>query len=188
MCALDVATVEAALAHLGCAAEVVTVDPHTLEEVLDSVLLIGHAVGREGAAAALVEELRARLAAVWRSTMGRSRPRVAVLEWTDPPYAPGHWVPEMVELAGGACVLGTSGRRSVRTTWDDVRAARPDVVVVAPCGYDRAGAQAQAGVLVAAGRLPRNATVLAVDANAHWARPGPRLVDGIEELASLLRA
>ena len=188
VCALDVATVEAALAHLGCAAEVVTVDPHTLEEVLDSVLLIGHAVGREGAAAALVEELRARLAAVWRSTMGRSRPRVAVLEWTDPPYAPGHWVPEMVELAGGACVLGTSGRRSVRTTWDDVRAARPDVVVVAPCGYDRAGAQAQAGVLVAAGRLPRNATVLAVDANAHWARPGPRLVDGIEELASLLRA
>ena len=76
---------------------------------------------------------------------GRPRPRVAVLEWTDPPYAPGHWIPEMVELAGGECVLGTAGPEvGPRSRWDDLHAARPDVVVVAPCGYDRAGAQAQA--------------------------------------------
>ena len=125
------------------------------------------------------------MAAVWRGTMGRGRPRVAVLEWTDPPYAPGHWIPEMVELAGGECVLGTAGEKSVRITWDDLHAARPDVVVVAPCGYDRAGAQAQADAI--ADRLPAGVRVHAVDADGMWARPGPRLVDGVEDLAAFLR-
>ncbi|GAA5146098.1 cobalamin-binding protein [Nocardioides marinquilinus] len=190
VCALDVGTVSEALAHLGVGddVEVVTTDPHTLEEVLDSVLLLGRAVGRDNAAAALVAGLRTRLDAVRDEVARRPgpRPRVAVLEWTDPPYLPGHWIPEMVELAGGTCVLGRAGARSVRTTWDDVRAARPDVVVVAPCGYDRAGATAQAEALVAAGHLPAGAVVHPVDADAMWARPGPRLVDGVEELAGVL--
>jgi iron complex transport system substrate-binding protein len=177
--------VDEALAHLGCTAEVVTVDPHTLEEVLDSVLLLGRAVGREEAAAELVRSLRLRLAAAWRRTMGRTRPRVAVLEWTDPPYAPGHWIPEMVELAGGECVLGTAGQKSSRIEWDELHAARPDLVVVAPCGYDRAGASLQAAAV--ADRLPEGVRVHPVDADGMWARPGPRLVDGIEELASVLR-
>jgi iron complex transport system substrate-binding protein len=90
----------------------------------------------------------------------------------------------MVELAGGECVLGAAGQKSVRITWDDVAAARPDVVVVAPCGYDRAGAQAQADAL--AGTLPAGAVVHAVDADGMWARPGPRLVDSLEELAGVL--
>ncbi len=185
VCAVDVATVDEALAHLGCTAEVLTVDPHTLEEVLGSVLLLGRATGREEAAADLVQSLRQRMAAVWRSTMGFDRPRVAVLEWTDPPYAPGHWIPEMVELAGGQSVLGTPGARSGRIRWEDLHAARPDVVVVAPCGYDRAGAQAQADAL--ADELPAGVRVHAVDADGMWARPGPRLIDGVEELASVLR-
>jgi iron complex transport system substrate-binding protein len=184
VCAIDVSTVEDALAHLGCSAEVLTIDPHTLEDVLGSVLLLGRATGRDEAAAELVRSLRLRMAAVWRSTMGFDRPRVAVLEWTDPPYAPGHWIPEMVELAGGESVLGAAGQKSVRVTWDDVAAARPDVVVVAPCGYDRAGAQAQADAV--AGLLPAGVRVHAVDADGMWARPGPRLVDGAEELASVL--
>jgi len=184
VCAVDVATVDDALTHLGCTAEVLTVDPHTLEEVLDSVLLLGQVTGREQVAAELVQSLRERMAAVWRSTMGRPRPRVAVLEWTEPPYAPGHWIPEMIELAGGECVLGAAGQRSVRITWADVAAARPDVVVVAPCGYDRAGAQTQADAI--SDRLPLGARVHAVDADGMWARPGPRLVDGIEELAQFL--
>jgi iron complex transport system substrate-binding protein len=184
VCAVDVSTVDEALAHLGCTAEVVTVDPHTLEEVLDSVLVLGRAVGREEAAAELVRSLRLRLAAVWRRTMGRRRPRVAVLEWTDPPYAPGHWIPEMVELAGGECVLGTAGQKSSRIEWDELHAARPDLVVVAPCGYDRAGASLQAAAVM--DRLPAGVRVHAVDADGMWARPGPRLVDGIEELASVL--
>ncbi len=184
VCAVDVATVDDALAHLGCTAEVLTVDPHTLEEVLGSVLLLGQATGHEEVAAELVQSLRQRMAAVWRGTMGRGRPRVAVLEWTDPPYAPGHWIPEMVELAGGTNVLGAAGQKSVRVTWDDVAAARPDVVVVAPCGYDRAGAQSQADTI--APLLPTGVRVHAVDADGMWARPGPRLVDGVEELARVL--
>ena len=188
VCAVDVATVDEALTHLGCTAEVLTVDPHTLEEVMGSILLLGKATGREPAAAELVADLRARMAAAWRMNLGRRRPRVAVLEWTDPPYAPGHWIPEMVELAGGECVLGTAGAKSVRVLWEDVHAARPDVVVVAPCGFDRAGAQEQADRLVAEGLLPDGVLVVAVDADGMWARPGPRLVDGVEELAAALRA
>jgi iron complex transport system substrate-binding protein len=187
VCAVDVTTVDAALAHLGCQAEVLTVDAHTLDEVLESVLLLGRATGHEAVAGDLVASLRARLDAVRASVAGRRRPRVAVLEWTDPPYAPGHWIPEMVELAGGACVLGTAGEKSTRILWDDLYAARPDVVVVAPCGYDRAGAQAQTDALVRDGLLPDGVLVHPVDADGMWARPGPRLVDGVEELASVLR-
>ncbi|MFL6165128.1 MAG: ABC transporter substrate-binding protein [Ornithinibacter sp.] len=186
VCAVDVTAVDDALAHLGCNATVLTVDPHTLDEVLESVVAVGRATGREGAALTLVRSLRDRLDAVRTRVRGRPHPRVVVLEWTDPPYAPGHWIPEMVVAAGGEPVLGNVGEKSVRVTWDAVHAAAPEVVVVAPCGFDRAGAQQQADGLVAAGLLPPGVLVHAVDANAHWARPGPRLVEGVEELAALL--
>ncbi len=186
VCAVDVGTVDAALEHLGCRADVLTTDPHTLGEVLGSVRALGRRVGRGDAADALVARLEARLASVRARVAGRARPRVLVLEWTDPPYAPGHWIPEMVEAAGGECVLGEAGQKSVRVRWEDVHAARPDVVVVAPCGFDRAASQAQADQLLADGLLPDGVRVHAVDANASWARPGPRLVDGVEELAAVL--
>jgi len=108
-----------------------------------------------------------------------------VLEWTDPPFAPGHWVPEMVGLAGGDSVLGAAGEKSFRVTWDQVVAARPEVVVCAPCGYGLEHSRELAEQLVAAGVLP-DVPVWAVDANASFARPGPRLVDGVESLARLL--
>jgi iron complex transport system substrate-binding protein len=111
---------------------------------------------------------------------------VVLLEWTDPPFAPGHWVPEMIDAAGGEAVLGTPGSASLRTTWEAVHAAAPDVVVAAPCGYDLAGATALADELVASGVLPSGVPVHPVDANAAWARPGTRLIDGVEELAALL--
>jgi iron complex transport system substrate-binding protein len=186
VCAVDVSVVDDALAHLGCTADVLTLDPHTLAEVDDAVLRLGAATGRTAAAEALVASTRARLEAVRSHVAGRPRPRVAVLEWTDPPYAPGHWIPEMVDVAGGECVLGTAGAPSTRVTWETVHAAEPEVYVVAPCGFDRDGAQAQADALLAQGLVPRDARVLAVDANASWARPGTRLVDGIEELAAYL--
>jgi iron complex transport system substrate-binding protein len=185
VCAVDVSVVDEALQHLGCSAEVLTIDPHTLDEVLASVATLGKATGTEQRADALVADLRARLDEVVRRTAGRVPRRTLVLEWTDPPFAPGHWVPEMVGLAGGESVLGAPGQKSHRVTWDDVRSSRPDVVVCAPCGYGLGQSVALAGDLVAAGVLP-DVPVWAVDANASFARPGPRLVDGVEALAGIL--
>ncbi|ANH38439.1 Vitamin B12-binding protein [Nocardioides dokdonensis FR1436] len=185
VCAIDVGSVDEALAHLGCRAEVLSFDPHTIAEIRESVLRIGAAVGRPDEAARLAAPLEP-LTVTTGPAPGGTRARVVVLEWTDPPYAPGHWIPEMVEAAGGECLLGTAGAKSVRVTWDDVRAARPDLVVVAPCGYDRAAAQEQADRLVASGVLPPGVAVHAVDANAHWARPGPRVADGVADLRGAL--
>ena len=186
VCAVDVSVVDDALAHLGCTADVLTIDPHTLEEVLESFVTIGAAVGREQEGRDLAEDQRRRLREIGVRTHRLAKPRVLFLEWTDPPFAPGHWIPEMILLAGGIPLLGTPGEKSRRITWDQARAADPDVVVVAPCGYDLAGASALAGELVASGVLPAGLPVHAVDANASWARPGTRLVDGVEELARLL--
>ena len=186
VCAVDVSVVDDALAHLGCTAEVLTIDPYTLDEVLVSIETLGKATGHQREAADLVADQRARLDAVRRRVAGRARPRVMFLEWTDPPFAPGHWIPEMVEAAGGEAVLATAGEKSRRVTWEAVHASRPDLVVVAPCGFDRAGCQALTEELEASGVLPPGVPTYAVDANASWARPGTRLVDGVEELAGVL--
>ncbi|MGB0099503.1 MAG: cobalamin-binding protein [Nocardioides sp.] len=186
VCAVDVSVVDDALSYLGCRAEVLTIDPHTVDEVLASILTLGRATGRLSEATDLVASQRSRLAAVRARVAGRTRPRVMLLEWTDPPYAPGHWVPEMIEAAGGECLLGRTGAKSERVSWEAVHEAAPDLVVVAPCGYDLAGAQLLADDLVASGVLPPGVPVHAVDANAAWARPGTRLVDGVEELAAVL--
>ncbi len=186
VCAVDVSVVQDALEHLGCTAEVLTIDPHTLEEVFASIELLGATTGHDEAARVLVAAQRARLDVVRERVAARARPRVMVLEWTDPPFAPGHWIPEMITLAGGLPVLGTPGEKSVRVSWDQVHAARPDAIIVAPCGFDRDGSAALADELVASGVLPPGVPVYAVDANASWARPGTRLVDGVEELAEIL--
>lgn len=186
VCAVDVATVDDAMAHLGCDGRVVTVDPMSLDEVLVSIETVGAAVGRVGAARELVAGLRSRLAAVASVVAGRPRPRVAVIEWTEPPFDAGHWVPDLVDAAGGASVLGTPAGRSSQVTWEAVRAAAPDVVVVSPCGYRLAGAAELARDLLGRGELPEGAAVWAIDADAVMVRPGPRLVDGVEALAGLL--
>jgi len=113
--------------------------------------------------------------------VGRARPRVACIEWVDPPFNGGHWVPEQVALAGGADVLGEPGTRSRELGWDEVRAARPDIVVVMPCGWDARRAEQEACAIP-----DLRARVVAVDGNAYFSRPGPRLIDGIELLGSLL--
>lgn len=186
VCAVDVSVVDDALAHLGCTAKVLTIDPHTIEEVLSSIETLGDAAVCRSAAAELVARLRGRLAAVGRCVAAGPRPRALVLEWTDPPFAPGHWVPEMVTLAGGEPSLGTAGERSVRVSWEDVVHSRPDVIVCAPCGYGLAESTVLAQQAVDAGHLPGGTPVWAVDANASFARPGPRLVDGVEALAAIL--
>ncbi|HET6625204.1 MAG TPA: ABC transporter substrate-binding protein [Nocardioidaceae bacterium] len=186
VCAVDVSVVDDALRHLGCTAEVLTIDPHTLDEVLESVTTLGRATSREAAASALVASLRGRLDSVVRRTAGRPAPRTMVLEWTDPPFAPGHWVPEMVVSAGGEPVLGRAGEKSFRIGWDDVLAASPEVVVCAPCGYGLDQSVSLAKDVLESGVLPADVALWAVDANASFARPGPRLVDGVEALAGIL--
>ena len=188
VCAIDVSAVDDALAHLGCTAQVLTLDPHTIEEVLHSILVLGDATGHRAGADDLVASLRQRLAAVEEHVASRPGlpPRVLLLEWTDPPFAPGHWVPEMVAAAGGVATVGRAGAKSVRVTWDDAMAGDPEVVVCAPCGFDLPGSAALADDLVASGVLPEHLPVWAVDADGCFARPGPRLVDGVEALTWLL--
>ncbi|MEO9151088.1 MAG: cobalamin-binding protein [Lapillicoccus sp.] len=185
VCAVDVSVVDEALAHLGCRAEVLTIDPHSLDEVLASVVTLGRATGQEGRAHEIVDRQRARLAAVEAVVGGATPVRALVLEWTDPPFAPGHWVPEMVTRAGGTNVIGSAGAKSVRVTWDEALAGSPDVIVAAPCGYHLDDASLLTKTLVGRGILPVGIPVWAVDANASFARPGPRLVDGVEALAAI---
>jgi iron complex transport system substrate-binding protein len=184
VCAVDISEVDKALEHLGCRADVVTLDPMTLDEVLASIETVGRATGSEERAEALVRVLRRRLDEVAKLVAARRRPRMAVLEWTDPPFSSGHWGPDMVRAAGATAVLGDSGERS-RQAWSAVSAAEPDVIIVAPCGYRLDGATSLARDLVASGLLPHDVPVWAVDADAAFVRPGPRVVDGGEALASI---
>jgi iron complex transport system substrate-binding protein len=188
VCAVDVSVVDDALAHLGCSADVLTIDPHTLDEVLRSVLTLGSATGRDAEARELVRSLEERLDQVRKEVAGREgrRPRVLLLEWTDPPFAPGHWVPEMITVAGGVPTIGEADQKSVRVSWEQALVGDPDLVVCAPCGYDLEGASALGLDLLDAGVLPASLPVWAVDANASFARPGPRLVDGVEDLARII--
>ncbi|GIF75506.1 ABC transporter substrate-binding protein [Asanoa siamensis] len=183
VCALPSGRVADALDHLGCRADVVTLDPHTLGEVLDSITLVGTRAGAPDAAATLVRALDDRLAAVEAAVAGRPRPRVAVIEWTDPPFGPGHWIPDLVTAAGGTAVAAHPGARSTPTTWSTFQQAKPDVVVVAPCGYDLAGATAQATALAP---LFPGTPIWAIDADALVVRPGRRLIDGVEAMAAIL--
>lgn len=183
VCAVPTGQVDAALAHLQCRADVVTLDPMTLDDVLERVRLVGDALGVPDAAAEVVAALHRRLDAVTASVAGRPRQRTAVVEWVDPLFTGGHWIPDQVEAAGGDPVGGHPGTASGPTSWDDLRRARPDVVLVAPCGYGLDGAATQADVV--ARELP-DAEVWAVDGNAVVVRPGPRLVEGVEAIASVL--
>lgn len=184
VCALPGASVDEAMAELGCAATVITLDPHCLADVMTSIEAVGSAAGVGARATELVAALRQRLAKVRAAVTSRPLPRVFVLEWPDPPFVAGHWVPELVSAAGGEPVLARAGERSVPTTWDAVAAADPDVVVIASCGFDVDGTAAHGAEVMA--HLPPHAEVWAIDADGLIVRPGPRLVDGVETLASML--
>ncbi|HEY2442376.1 MAG TPA: ABC transporter substrate-binding protein [Streptosporangiaceae bacterium] len=183
VCALPAGHVQDALDHLGCQADVLSLDPRSLDGVLDSILAVGQRTGVPDRAARLVGELRARLDRIAALVAGRPRPAVAVVEWVDPPFTAGHWVPDLVRAAGGEPVAARPGAPSVPTDWPTIAAAAPDVVVVAPCGYHLPGAIDQARS--AAARLP-GLPVWAIDADAIIVRPGPRVVDGVEALAAIL--
>ncbi|SIN44270.1 ABC transporter substrate-binding protein [Micromonospora cremea] len=183
VCALPAGRVADAVDHLGCRADVLSLDPYTLEEVLGTILAVGAAAHVPDRAEALVDGLRARLAGVSAAVAGRARRRVAVVEWVDPPFGAGHWIPDQVRAAGGKPVATHPGARSTPTTWAALRAAAPEVVLVTPCGFHLDGAAEQAAAVVP--HFP-DAEVWAVDADGLIVRAGPRLVDGVEAIAGIL--
>jgi iron complex transport system substrate-binding protein len=183
VCALPSGHVAEALERVGGTAEVLTLDPHTLDDVFGSIVTVGRAVGRGERAAEVVAGLRARLDDVRDRVAGRAQPRVAVLEWVDPPYSAGHWVPDLVTAAGGTPVALPPGRRSEPLTWPAIYAAEPDVVVVAPCGFRLGRAVAEAATILS---LLPGVGVYAMDADGLVVRPGPRLVTGVEALSRTL--
>jgi iron complex transport system substrate-binding protein len=161
--------------------ETIALDPRTIEGIWDSVLLLADRLGVSERGRWVVGEAQARIDSI-SSAVGESRPRVFVAEWIDPPFAAGHWVPEMVALAGGTEVLGRAGEPSYPTTWEAVRAAEPDIIVLAPCGFDAQRAASEATQLPAG----LNCRTVAVDGDAYYSRPAPRVTAGVAQLAHLL--
>jgi iron complex transport system substrate-binding protein len=161
-------------------ADVLALDPRTLGEVAESVRVVARRIGVDERGEAVAGEMDARIAAAAEAVIGAEPVAVFVAEWLDPPFAAGHWLPEMVAAAGGTDVLGRAGQRSFPTTWDDVFAAGPAVIVAAACGFDAARIAQEAAAL----EFP--CRTVAVDANARYSRPAPRLAEGVEQLAHLL--
>jgi iron complex transport system substrate-binding protein len=192
VCAVSTEQVNGAVRPLARCPELVSLDPQTIGQVFADIRRVGEVTGRTAEAEALLASLEERLAAVRAAVETRSRPRVLALEWLDPPFAGGHWVPEMIDLAGGEDVIAKPGDHSARLTWEEVAAADPDVIVVMPCGFDEAGAGGQIATIAdrpewRSLRAVREGRVFPVDANGCFSRPGPRLVDGIERLAAIFQ-
>ena len=185
VCAVDVGEVDDALAYLGCSADVVTLDPMSLSEVVDSVLMVAEATGTSVRARELIDQLQERLEKVAALVGGASRPKALVLEWTDPAFTAGHWVPDLVEAAGATCALGRAGEHSVGVEWSTVAEAEADVVIVSPCGYRLDGAAELGEELLGRDVLPPAAQVWAIDADHYMVRPGPRVVEGVEILSTI---
>ncbi|MGH9777421.1 MAG: cobalamin-binding protein [Candidatus Acidiferrales bacterium] len=191
VCAASPDDLSSALRMLPRPPRVVSLNPSTLAEVLDDILRLGEATGRLKQARELVSALRRRIDAVKKAVAGRPRPRVICLEWLDPPFAAGHWVPEMVECAGGIDALGQAGKPSFRVDWKQVTQSQADIAVLMPCGYDLKQTLAEFTRLPLPEPWPdlpavRRGQVFAVDATSYCSRHGPRVVTGIEILAHLI--
>ncbi|MEN8144111.1 MAG: cobalamin-binding protein [Gemmatimonadota bacterium] len=191
VCAVPTAGVREVVNSAGLRADVLSLDSHSLAEILATVEAVGTAIGRTEPGRALADELRARTQAVRSRVQGAARPRVLGLEWLSPPFTPGHWVPEMIEVAGGQNLVGDPASRSRQVRWEDVEHLDPDVLVIMPCGYGlpaaRADADAHASRLArVAPRAIENGRAFVVDASAYFNRSGPRVLTGIETLAAIL--
>jgi iron complex transport system substrate-binding protein len=187
VCAVSYDDVRAIAEEIDTQPMVVSLDPHTVGEVLGDFRILAQATNTKDAAVDLVREASARIDRVRVLTRkAHRRPRVAALEWLDPPFAAGHWTPQLIEFAGGEDILGFTGENSEQCTWEEVAAASPDIVLVMPCGYDAEIAHREAEMhrdeLAAIGA----GEIVAVDASAYFSRPGPRLIDGLELLAHIL--
>jgi iron complex transport system substrate-binding protein len=187
VCAVSYDDVRQIAGEIDSRPRVISLDPHTVGEILGDARTLAQATDRKDAAVELVRDASARIDRVRLAVRdARRRPRVAALEWLDPPFAAGHWTPQLIDYAGGEDVLGFPGERSEERTWDEVGISQPDVVIVMPCGFDAELAYREAEIhreqLAAIGA----GEVVAVDAAAYFSRPGPRIIDGLELLAHIL--
>jgi iron complex transport system substrate-binding protein len=186
VCAVSYDDVRAVAEEIDTHPRVVSLDPHTVGEVLGDFRTLAQVTDRKDAAVEMVRDASARIDRVRLAVRGLRRPRVAALEWLDPPFAAGHWVPQLIEYAGGEDVLGFAGEKSEERSWQEVEASQPDIVIVMPCGYDAEIAHREAEMhrdeLAALGA----GEVVAVDAAGYFSRPGPRIIDGLELLAHII--
>ena len=186
VCAVSYDDVRAVAEEIDTHPRVVSLDPHTVGEVLGDFRTLAQVTDRKDAAVSLVKDASARIDRVRLAVRGLRRPAVAALEWLDPPFAAGHWVPQLIEYAGGEDVLGFAGEKSEERSWQEVQASQPDILVVMPCGYDAEIAHREAEMhrdqLAALGA----GEVVAVDAAGYFSRPGPRIIDGLELLAHII--
>ena len=191
VCAISTSHVAKAVHQLSSKPQVLSLTPHTLDDVLKDVLRVGEATDRDAEARALVSSLRERIETI-RLMTKLQRPTVVCLEWLSPPFNGGHWIPEMIDLAGGVDPLGKLGKDSYRMAWDQVLGVDPDVVLVMPCGHnlERSVEEYRATQFPEGWKrvkAVRNGRVYAVNASAYFSRPGPRLVTGLEIMYSLLQ-
>ncbi len=186
VCAVPSGAVTDALDVLGCHADVVSLDPSSLDDVIACVGQVGAVTGTRAMADAIMRDLRARVANVRTAVDDLLAQRVLALEWADPPFNGGHWIPDMLLAAGAEPLLSPPGARSRRMEWSEIADAAPDVVVFMPCGYSLDGAVEEGAALLRHPALAATAEIWALDANAYFSRPGPRVVDGVELLASVL--
>jgi iron complex transport system substrate-binding protein len=180
LCAVCAVSAEAVEELCASDAEVIALDAHTLAEVEERVISLAGLLGVPDRGRAVVDRMQATIAAIDERVAGALVRPVFVAEWLEPPYAAGHWIPEMVALAGGSDVLGRAGAPSYPTSWEVVREQQPELVVVAPCGFDHERAAREASL------PPLGCRAVAVDSNAYYARPAPRLADGVAQLAFLI--
>ena len=186
VCAVSYDDVRAVAEEIDTHPRVISLDPHTVGEVLGDVRTLAQATDRKDAAVDLVRDASARIDRVRLAVRGARRPRVAALEWLDPPFAAGHWTPQLIAYAGGEDVLGFAGEKSQERTWQEVAASQPDIVVVMPCGYDAEIAHREAEMHRDELATVGTGEVVAVDAAAYFSRPGPRIIDGLELLAHII--
>jgi len=192
VCAVSYKTVERAARMFDADVKVVSLEPNTIDDIFENIRMVGELAGRSSEAEELTSSLAARLDRVRERTAGvANRPRTLMLEWLEPPFAPGHWVPEQVLIAGGDHAFGKAGQRSVTTTAEEIRNYAPEVIVLIPCGYYKEDILRQ----LPSANLPsgwedlpavRSGEVWATDATSYFSRPGPRVVDGVEILARIL--
>ena len=186
VCAVSVDDVRSVVAGFDEPPKVIALDPTTLGETMGDIRTVAQATGAKEAALTLVASQRARIDRVKIAVKDAERVPVAAIEWLDPVFVGGHWVPQMIELAGGIDVLGFPGERSETTTWELVAAAQPEVVVLMPCGYDEEKTLEEALLFAEPLRAVGARRVVALNGSAYFSRPGPRLIDGLELLAHVL--